>query len=40
MPAGRRPFSHPADYSKMIRNSPDGLSAAIPQADEIIEGQS
>jgi hypothetical protein len=40
MSAGRRPFSRPAKYSKMIFTSPDGLSAAIPQADEIIEDQS
>jgi hypothetical protein len=37
MPAGRRPFSRPAKYFKIL-NSQDGLPAAIPQAGEIIEG--
>ena len=40
MSAVRRQFSRPAKYSKMILISPDGLSAAIPQADGIIEDQS
>jgi hypothetical protein len=38
MPAGRWPFSRRAKYPKLIRISPDELTAAIPQAGKIIEG--
>jgi hypothetical protein len=40
MSAGRRQFSHRINCPKMILTSQDWLSAAIPQAEEIIEDQS
>jgi hypothetical protein len=40
MSAGRRQFSHPVKYPRLIRISPDGLTAAIPQAGEFIKDQS